>query len=203
MRDVRSGLAARHSNAVVVRACRKAKEHEIDLAQSAPQCGALRAADEANPARIIALADGAAMPMSECLRAQISRTSSTCATGFAAKEDVCRDELFVRAHLGLSPKAWPRQSIPSLTRRWVCATWWRLRWDCLCSGHLSGRPNRQLQRLAQSSKIGIPWAAVICFPEIDAHCADADLFSNVGNRQSASNASFTKIASERRLSRQG
>ena len=52
----------------------------------------------------------------------------------------------------------------------------------LCRCHGSRRPNRQLQRLAQSSKIGITWAAMIRFPKIDASRANAHLFSNFGNR---------------------
>ena len=73
----------------------------------------------------------------------------------------------------------------------------------LCSGHLSGRSNGQLQRPAQSSEIGVTRTAVVRFPKIDARCADADLFGNVSNRQATSNASFTKMASERRFAGQG
>ena len=73
----------------------------------------------------------------------------------------------------------------------------------LCGGHLSGRSNGQLQRLAQSGQIGVTGTAVVRFPKIDARCADADLFGNFDSRQATSNTSFTKMASERRLARQG
>jgi hypothetical protein len=73
----------------------------------------------------------------------------------------------------------------------------------LCSGHLSGRSNGQLQRTAQSSEIGVTRTAVVRFPKVDARCADPDLFGNVGDRQATSNTSFTKVASERRFARQG
>ena len=52
----------------------------------------------------------------------------------------------------------------------------------LCRSHLPRRSDRQLQYLAKRAQVRIPWSNVIVFPKIDAGCADADLFSNFGNR---------------------
>jgi hypothetical protein len=73
----------------------------------------------------------------------------------------------------------------------------------LCSCHRPGGPDRQLQRPAQSGQIGVAGTTVVPFPKIDARYADANLFGDIGSRQATSNTSFAKIASERRLSRQG
>ena len=52
----------------------------------------------------------------------------------------------------------------------------------LCRSHLPRRPDWQFQHFAERAQICIPWSNVIRFPKIDARRADADLFSNFGNR---------------------
>ena len=52
----------------------------------------------------------------------------------------------------------------------------------LCRSHLPRRSDRQPQHLAKRAQVRIPWSNVIGFPKIDACRADADLFSNFGNR---------------------
>ena len=52
----------------------------------------------------------------------------------------------------------------------------------LPSRYLPCRSDREFEHLAKCAQICIPWSNVIRFPKIDARGADADLFSNFGNR---------------------
>src|ERR1700733_961674 len=91
---------------------------------------------------------------------------------------------FVVGVLGCSPTSEVRRQTPA-TRRGAARKaprqfWGRagsslFRRQNLCRCHLSGRPDRQFQRLAKRRQIIISWAKAIIFPKIDARRADADL----------------------------
>src|SRR5271166_3169703 len=64
----------------------------------------------------------------------------------------------------------------------------------LSSGHRFRRSDRQLQRLAKSRQICIPWPNPIGFPKVDAGCADTDLLGKFSNRQPTPDPGVTEIA---------
>ena len=68
--------------------------------------------------------------------------------------------------------------------------------------HLPRRPDRQLQHLAQCAQVRIPWPTVIRLPEVDAGLADADLFSDFGNRQTTLDPSVAQMAAQTWFARQ-
>ena len=68
--------------------------------------------------------------------------------------------------------------------------------------HLSRRPDRQLQHLAQCAQVRIPWPNTIRLPEIDARRADTDLFSDFGNRQTTLDPSVAQVAAQTWFARQ-
>ena len=74
--------------------------------------------------------------------------------------------------------------------------------DMLSSRHLSRRPDRQLQDLAQRRQIFFTWPTMIGLPEVYACRADADLFGNFCDRQTTLDASVTKKAGKVWLTRQ-
>jgi hypothetical protein len=63
----------------------------------------------------------------------------------------------------------------------------------LTSCHCFRCSHWQLQDLAQCAQIGVPWATVICLPEIDARLADADLLGNFSDRQATLDAGVPQI----------
>jgi hypothetical protein len=52
----------------------------------------------------------------------------------------------------------------------------------LAGGHLPRRPDRQFQRPTQCGQVGIPWAAIIGLPKVDAAGTDSDLLGNLSYR---------------------
>ena len=63
----------------------------------------------------------------------------------------------------------------------------------LASRHCFRCSHWQLQDLAQCAQIGVPWATVICLPEIDARLADADLLGDFSDRQATLDAGVPQI----------
>jgi hypothetical protein len=71
---------------------------------------------------------------------------------------------------------------PAMAVLLVGRSTWEFNRKRLCRCHLPCCSDREFEHLAKSAQICIAWSYVIIFPKVDARRADADLFSNFGNR---------------------